>query len=114
MRQCVCAGVMLMALGLAGCSAPAPRAATGAATNAAPITLVGATIGGLQADFGRPALQRIDGSAQVWLYHSALCRLNLILYPGPNGAPQVRAAMPMPRGVSESSCVASLEQNRPS
>jgi hypothetical protein len=107
------AAALLMALGLAGCSAAAPPLANTAA-NPTPITLIGTTIGGLQAELGRPALQRVDGSAQVWLYHSTVCRLNLILYPGPNGAPQVSAATPMPPGVAESTCVASLEQNRAS
>jgi cytoskeletal protein CcmA (bactofilin family) len=102
-------------IGLAGCSGtpqPVAAAATGAADAAVPVTLVGSSARGLQADLGTPALRRIDGSAQVWLYDSPVCRLNVILYPGPGGAPAVSAAMPMPRGVSQSTCVESLMRER--
>lgn len=104
--------VLLLATGLAGCSA-GPRPVAAAATGTAvPVTLVGTSAEGLQADLGKPALRRIDGSAQVWLYDSSVCRLNVILYPGPTGVPAVSAAMPLPRGVSQSSCVASLMRER--
>jgi len=100
--------IMLLATGLAGCSGT-PRPVAAAATGATiPVTLVGTSAQNLQADLGRPTLRRIDGSAQVWLYDSSVCRLNVILYPGPSGAPSVSAAMPLPHGVSQSSCVASL------
>ncbi|MGC9269252.1 hypothetical protein [Acidiphilium sp.] len=103
-----------MALALAGCSATPRQTVIGADQALVPVTLVGTTDTRLRADLGRPALQRVDGSAQVWLYDSPVCRLNVILYPGPGGVPQVSAAMPMPHGVSATSCVASLEQNRAS
>ncbi|MDD2875825.1 MAG: hypothetical protein PHT60_01195 [Acidiphilium sp.] len=107
-----CAVVLLLAVALAGCSAAQPPAVTSASTAPVPVMLVGTSVSDLRADLGVPALQRVDGSAQVWLYDSPVCRLNIVLYPGPSGTPQVSAAMPMPRGVSQSACVASLEQNR--
>ncbi|HEX7388606.1 MAG TPA: hypothetical protein VF286_00750 [Acidiphilium sp.] len=72
------------------------------------------TPSGLQAELGQPFLRRIDGPAQIWLYNSQVCRLDVIFYPGSAGQPQVALARPMPRGVSQASCLASLEQNRAS
>lgn len=101
-------------LALAGCAAtPAPRTAANAGS-AAPATLVGATPSSLQAELGAPALRRIDGPAQVWLYDSRVCRLDVIFYPSSAGQPEVATARPMPRGISQASCLASLEQNRAS
>jgi hypothetical protein len=70
---------------------------------------MGASTMAVKAMLGRPKLRRIDGHAQVWLYDSPLCRLNLILYPGSTGAPVVALASPSPRSVSSASCLASLE-----
>jgi hypothetical protein len=70
--------------------------------------LVGSTPAVLNAEFGQPALRRIDGTAQVWLYHSAVCGLNLILYPGPGGTPRVAVADP--DNGDPASCMASLQR----
>ena len=82
---------------LAGCAdLPTQSVQTGA--GAPPVltagNLVGATPAALNAAFGQPALLRVDGSAQVWLYHSPVCGLNLILYPDSTGVPHVAAAVP--------------------
>jgi hypothetical protein len=88
-----CAGTASMLLCLAACSGPlAPVAASGLPLSAA--ALVGSTPAVLNAEFGNPALRRIDGPAQVWLYHSSVCGLNLILYPDNEGIPRVAAAVP--------------------
>ena len=107
--------ILSVPLALAGCAAPGVSRATATAVlPAAPASLVGATPSSLQAELGAPALRRVDGPAQVWLYDSRVCRLNVILYPSNAGQPEVATAMPMPRGVSQASCLASLEQNRAS
>ena len=69
-------------------------------------SLVGATPALLHAQFGPPALLRVDGAAQVWLYHSQVCGLNLILYPDHAGIPRVATAVP-DHGDAEA-CVASM------
>jgi hypothetical protein len=56
--------------------------------------LVGSTPKALDAAFGKPALLRMDGTAQVWLYHSPVCGLNLILFPDIKGVPRVADAVP--------------------
>jgi hypothetical protein len=73
-----------------------------------PATLLGSTAAVLNAEFGRPVLRRIDGSAQVWLYHSEVCGLNLILYPDSAGVPRVAAAVP--DSSDPVSCMASLQR----
>ncbi len=72
-----------------------------------PQSLVGATPANLSAEFGHPALLRIDGTAQVWLYHSAVCGLDLILYPDNSGIPRVAAAIP--NNADPDRCVQSLQ-----
>ncbi|MGO9817759.1 MAG: hypothetical protein ACLPJJ_02330 [Acidocella sp.] len=82
-------------LALASCAAPGPQlsdAGPGIPTSAQ--GLVGSTPQVLDADFGQPALRRVDGSAQVWLYHSPVCGLNVFLYPDSSGVPRVAAAVP--------------------
>lgn len=108
---------MLFGLGvsamLGGCAVnPAPRIA--ARQPHWPARLMGISTASLRADFGKPALRRVDGPAQVWLYYSNLCRLDVVLYPGRTGVPVVSMAKPLPRGISRTSCVASLEQSRAS
>ncbi len=73
-----------------------------------PAALVGSTPAVLNAEFGQPVLRRIDGTAQVWLYHSAVCGLNLILYPDSAGVPRVAAAVP--DSSDPISCMASLQR----
>lgn len=104
-------------LALSGCArppAPAPAAVVASAAVTVPVSLVGKSPAGLRAWIGAPALRRVDGAAQVWVYNTGLCRLDVIFYPDAQGAPQVTAAMPMPTGMSSASCLASLEQNHAS
>jgi hypothetical protein len=70
--------------------------------------LVGSTPAVLNAAFGQPALLRVDGTAQVWLYHSSVCGLNLILYPDASGTPRVAAAVP--DNGDAASCTESLQR----
>jgi len=93
----VLAGAALF--GLAACSQPVAPAAGGVgftflSSPAQEQGLIGATPAVLSAEFGQPQLLRIDGPAQVWLYHSAVCGLNLILYPDASGTPRVATAVP--------------------
>ena len=55
---------------------------------------MGSTPQVLNADFGPPVLRRVDGQAQVWLYESAICGLQVFLYPDATGTPRVAAALP--------------------
>lgn len=92
------AGLGVLALaGLAGCAAPPVRSVAMAPSVAVPQSaagLVGSTPSVLTAELGQPALLRVDGVAQVWLYHSPVCGLNLILYPDAAGTPRVADAVP--------------------
>ena len=81
-------------LALAGCAQPTQQADTAPDVPVNTQTLVGATPAVLNADFGTPVLRRTDGSAQVWLYQSAVCGLDVFLYPDANGAPHVAAVLP--------------------
>ena len=71
--------------------------------------LLGATPATLSSAFGPPELRRVDGSAQVWLYHSPVCGLDLILYPDHRGTPRV--AMAVPNNGDPVSCTASLRRD---
>jgi len=55
---------------------------------------MGSTPQVLNADFGPPMLRRVDGPAQVWVYESAVCGLQVFLYPDAAGNPRVAAAVP--------------------
>ncbi|HTJ90540.1 MAG TPA: hypothetical protein VL356_10235 [Acidocella sp.] len=68
--------------------------------------LLGATPATLSSAFGPPELRRVEGNAQVWLYHSPICGLDLILYPDHRGTPRV--AMAVPNNGNPASCTASL------
>jgi hypothetical protein len=70
--------------------------------------LVGATPQYLSAAFGQPAILRVDGTAQVWLYHAGDCGLNLILYPDSAGTPRVAMAAPTDDGADINACSAAL------
>ena len=82
--------------GLTGCADQPMQAGLdgggGAAVN--PQALVGSTPQMLAAEFGRPVLRRVDGPAQVWVYQSAVCGLQVFLYPDAAGTPRVAAAVP--------------------
>jgi hypothetical protein len=71
--------------------------------------LLGATPATLSSTFGPPELRRVDGSAQVWLYHSPVCGLDLILYPDQRGTPRV--TMAVPNNGDPASCAASLRRD---
>jgi hypothetical protein len=71
--------------------------------------LVGSTPQILNAEFGKPALLRVDGTAQVWLYHAAGCGLNLILYPDSSGTPRVALVTPTDDSILPAQCTATLQ-----
>ena len=81
--------------------------------------LNGATPRVLTAAFGPPLLRRIDGTAQVWLYQTPTCNLDVFLYPGPDGTPRVTQLLPdngakLPnclQGLARPTTAAALERN---
>ena len=89
---------LALGLGLAGLTACADPDSSVSASNAAmpasPQALTGTTPQVLAADFGQPMLRRVDGPAQVWVYESAVCGLQVFLYPDAAGMPRVAAAVP--------------------
>jgi hypothetical protein len=104
----------LLASLLAACTVPGqmPRATGDTSEIAAPPqSLIGLTPGLLNATFGQPTLRRVDGTAQVWLYHSASCGLNLFLYPDATGVPRVTLATTADGSPAIGDCPANLEQS---
>ena len=96
---------------LAGCAVPLARTASGETPPSNVDRLIGATPTSLEAELGPPVLLRRDGSAQVWLYRSARCAIDLILYRDPaTGAPRVATADARPLGtpLSNAACLASM------
>jgi hypothetical protein len=79
---------------LAGCATPSSITASQSAIPASTQALTGATAQVLNADFGAPLLLRTDGQAQVWVYQSSICGLQVFLYPDSSGTPRVAAAIP--------------------
>lgn len=104
---------MFLALGsLIGCATPGQPADNALTFKQAPIDaagLVGATPAILNAEFGQPSLRRVDGSAQVWLYHSTACGLNLVLYPDSSGIPRVAVAQPTADSTNPGNCTIALQ-----
>jgi len=102
--------MVCLALSLAACEQPSPQSAAITAPLVPPLpsSLMGSTPAVLNAEFGAPVLRRVDGTAQVWLYHSEVCGLNLILYPDSSGTPRVAAAVP--DNGDAASCMASLQR----
>jgi hypothetical protein len=99
---------------LTACAVPAETAATqpdAVQLQAAPQNLIGSTPQVLDAEFGQPTLLRVDGTAQVWLYHSASCGLNLFLYPDASGVPRVTLATSADGSPTIGDCPTSLEQS---
>jgi hypothetical protein len=99
---------------LTACAVPAETSANppgASAMQAAPQNLIGSTPQVLDAEFGQPTLLRVDGTAQVWLYHSASCGLNLFLYPDASGVPRVTMATTADGGRMIGDCPVSLEQS---
>lgn len=103
LRMLTCAGGLGL---LSACAVPNPQIAS----SSFPFSeqaLKGSTPQVLDADFGQPVLRRVDGPAQVWLYHSASCGLNVFLYPDAHGVPRVAAVVP-DNGSDPQSCMQSL------
>lgn len=98
-------------IALAGCGIPGQSASNQYASPnlASAQPLIGSTPSTLNAEFGQPALLRVDGAAQVWLYHSSSCGLNLVLYPDASGTPRVAMASATD-GMAAADCTASLSQ----
>jgi hypothetical protein len=95
--------------GLVACApAGAPPLAAGRFAPVSIAALSGATPDVINADFGPPALRRVDGAAQVWLYHSTTCGMNLFLYPDATGIPRVAAVVP--DNGDPAACVASFRR----
>jgi hypothetical protein len=108
-------GLALLAVGgLSGCVPPDAQTAQAPLTfQQSPIDaggLVGSTPDILNAEFGQPALMRVDGTAQVWIYHSSTCGLNLILYPDGSGTPRVAVAAPTADSPDPGQCTTALER----
>jgi hypothetical protein len=102
--------VCVLALGLlAGCGAPAQTVSNLQYAPGPTQPLIGSTPTTLSAEFGQPAILRVDGPAQVWLYHAGSCGLNLILYPDASGTPRVAAASATDGG-PPADCTASLSE----
>lgn len=71
--------------------------------------LEGATPQILNAVFGPPRLRHNDGPAQVWLYQTPRCDLDVFLYRDARGTPRVTAMVP-DNGANLHSCLMGLEQ----
>ncbi len=98
---------------LAACAPPAPSGLNPLTFLQAPLEaqgLVGSTPQILNAEFGQPAIRRVDGTAQVWLYHTTGCGLNLILYPDATGTPRVALATPTADSALPGQCTTSLQR----
>ncbi|MDE1905815.1 MAG: hypothetical protein KGH75_05125 [Rhodospirillales bacterium] len=95
---------------LTACAAPGSQTALlGGTPPVSEQALKGSSPQVLDADFGAPMLRRVDGPAQVWLYHSASCGMNVFLYPDAQGAPRVAAVVP-DAGDNPVNCMQSFEK----
>ena len=103
--------ISVTTLGLLGaCALPAaPTAPLDAALPVSEQALKGSSPQVLDADLGAPALRRVDGPAQVWLYQSPSCGMNVFLFPDAHGVPRVAAIVPN-AGDNPQSCMQSLEK----
>ncbi len=111
-RGCAAGWSLLAAAVVAGCTAPAGAPSTlPAPPGGGAAGLVGESSAALRAQFGPPLLLRRDGPAEVWLYRSASCTVDLILYPDPGtGLQRVSVADVLPAGAPSSTgeCLAGL------
>jgi hypothetical protein len=102
----------LLLLLLAGCATSQGRLGTRQGPAADSVDrLVGAAPAAVEAELGQPALLRRDGPAEVWLYRSSRCAIDLILYRDPaSGAPRVAMADTRALGapISDADCLASM------
>ncbi len=95
---------------LSACAVPGQQASlSGAVPPVSEQSLKGSSPQVLDADFGAPMLRRVDGPAQVWLYHSASCGMNVFLYPDAQGVPRVAAVVP-DAGDNPVNCMQSFEK----
>jgi hypothetical protein len=94
---------------LAGCAVSPSSDMAMQAVPASAQALMGSTPQVLNADFGAPLLLRTDGQAQVWVYQSPVCGLQVFLYPDAAGVPRVAAAVP--QNSDPASCMRSLAHN---
>ena len=101
---------LVLATLLAGCVPSAPGTGAAAFTQPSDQSLMGATPQALSSEFGQPAILRVDGTAQVWLYHQGACGLNLVLYPDSGGTPRVALAAPTHDGADMATCSAALQR----
>lgn len=91
---------------------PAPGPDEGPPASAA--ALLGARPEQLLGRFGPPALRREEGGAQVWLYMTPACQLDLVLYPE-GGAMRVAHARARASGLAqrtESACLREIAARR--
>lgn len=109
MAKLSCLRFFLISLGLGGLSACASQTAGYNPSNLAETPLKGATTQVLMADFGPPLLRRTDGPAQVWLYQTATCDLDVFLYRDAFGTPRVTAILP-DNGADLHNCLLGLMQ----
>lgn len=63
----------------------------------------------LSADFGPPLVRRVDGPAQVWLYQTANCDLDIFLYQDSYGVFRVKTILP-DNGADLHACLRGLIQ----
>lgn len=80
------------------------------APNISEQALKGATANVLTADFGPPMLLREDGPAQVWLYQTPICNLDVFLYKDAAGIPRVKALV-LSDGANVQDCLLGLTQS---
>ncbi len=67
----------------------AASAAAAPAGSDSPRRLVGIDRPALQTLLGAPALQRVEGKAELWQYRAANCVLDVFFYAGTDGQPRV-------------------------
>ena len=120
MAKRFCLRFFLISLGLGCLSACADQSAVHTyVPNFSEQALKGATPQILNADFGPPMVRRTDGPAQVWLYQTATCNLDVFLYQDASGTPRVTSVLPdgggslhnCLRGLGQSTTAVALEHN---
>ena len=108
---------LLLALGIAGCAAPAPKASAPVPQTAIPSApprgepgqYLNMASASLQAAFGKPAFVRKDGATEMWRYDGANCRAFFFLYGAP---PMVRHVETLPHGAQSAAdidCLTALK-----
>lgn len=120
MAKRICLRFFLISLGLGSLGACANQTlAQTYAPSFSEQALKGATPQILDADFGPPLMRRTDGPAQVWLYQTPTCNLDVFLYQDASGTPRVTSVLPdgggsvhsCLRGLGQPTTAAALERN---